>query len=131
MRQGAFGQLFRIRDIGRRCLGHDVKDPGGERDCQPTLRNDGLSIECQGPLEEVNRLRAVLPRGGLQPRGAPPQDELLGILPLHGFGRSGLDQLEIEGVSYPAGDLVLQRKQIAGVASEPLRPEMRIGFGVD
>jgi len=31
----------------------------------------------------------------------------------------------------PAGDLVLQSEQIASVAVEPLRPEMRVGRGID
>ena len=35
------------------------------------------------------------------------------------------DQLQMERMGEPAGDFVLQGEQIASVAVEPLRPEMR------
>jgi hypothetical protein len=50
------------------------------------------------------------------------------------LGRPGglrSEQLDAERVRDPACDLVLQREQIAGVAVEPLRPEMRVGRGID
>ena len=40
-------------------------------------------------------------------------------------------QLIVELDCDPAGDLILQREQIAHVTVEPLGPEMRIGLGVD
>ena len=46
-------------------------------------------------------------------------------------GCLGSDQLDADRVRDPAGDLVLQREQICGVAVEPLRPEMRVGRGID
>ena len=41
------------------------------------------------------------------------------------------DQLEAERDRDPAGDLVLQGEQIAGVAVEPVRPQMRATIGID
>ena len=41
------------------------------------------------------------------------------------------DQLNIERVREPARDLALQDKQIGRVAVEPIRPEMRVGLGID
>src|SRR5262249_35791060 len=41
------------------------------------------------------------------------------------------DKLWVERYCYPARNLVLQREQIASVAVKPLRPEMRIGLGID
>ena len=41
------------------------------------------------------------------------------------------DQLNIERVREPARDLALKDKQIARVAVEPIRPEMRVGLGID
>jgi len=72
--QGPLGQSFDARDIGGRHVGHKIKDTGGERDCQPALGCDRIWIECQRTLEQLNRLRAILTRRRLQPRGASPQD---------------------------------------------------------
>ena len=50
------------------------------------------------------------------------------------LGRPGSlrsDQLDAERVRDLARYLVLQGEQIAGVASEPLRPEMRVSGGID
>jgi hypothetical protein len=50
------------------------------------------------------------------------------------FGRPGGfrgDQFKVECNRDPARNLVLQGEQIARVAVEALRPEMRIGLGVD
>ena len=82
-------------------------------------------------LEQADRLCAGLGgrRTGLC--GASTQDivEHVGAL-----GRPRCldsNQLGSEGGRDPARDLVLQGKQIGGDAVESLRPQMRIGFGVD
>src|SRR5215471_794327 len=41
------------------------------------------------------------------------------------------NQLDVELICDPAGNFVLQGKQIAHVAVQPLRPQMRVGLGVD
>ena len=41
------------------------------------------------------------------------------------------DEFEVEGGCYAARNFILKREQIARVAVEALRPEMRIGLGVD
>jgi len=46
-------------------------------------------------------------------------------------GRLRGDQLDAERVREPASDLGLQTEQIGRVTVEPLRPEMRVGLGVD
>ena len=45
--------------------------------------------------------------------------------------RLSADQLEIECDGDAGRDLILQREQVGGIALEPLRPQMRIGLGVD
>src|SRR5215472_4815946 len=40
------------------------------------------------------------------------------------------DKLQLEGVRNPSCYLVLDRKQVANVAIEPLGPQVRISFGV-
>jgi len=49
------------------------------------------------------------------------------------LGRPGglsSDQLDADRVRDPAGDLVLQNKQIADVTVEPFCPQMRVGLGI-
>ena len=46
-------------------------------------------------------------------------------------GGLGVDELEVQRDRYSAGDLVLQREQIAGVAVEAVGPQMRVGLGID
>ena len=46
-------------------------------------------------------------------------------------GGGGVDQLEVERNRDPVRNLLLHGEQIAGVAVEPLCPQMRIGFGID
>src|SRR5262245_9524824 len=46
-------------------------------------------------------------------------------------GRLRSDELDAERVREPGGDLVLKSEQIASVAVEPLRPEMRVGRGIN
>jgi hypothetical protein len=50
------------------------------------------------------------------------------------LGRPGglcRDQLDTERICEPARDLVLQSEQIARVTVKPLRPQMRVGSGID
>jgi hypothetical protein len=50
------------------------------------------------------------------------------------LGRPGglrRDELDAERICEPARDLVLQSEQIARLAVEPFRPEMRVGRGID
>ena len=46
-------------------------------------------------------------------------------------GSFGADQLEVECNRNAVCNLVLQGEKIAGVAVEPLCPQMHIGFGID
>ena len=55
--------------------------------------------------------------------------ECVGVLRRPGGLRG--DQLDPERVCKPANDLVLQSEEIFRVTVEPLRPEMRVGPGVD
>ena len=49
-----------------------------------------------------------------------------------GPGRSfSSHQFKAKCAGEPAGDLALKSEQIASVAVEPLRPEMRVGRGID
>ena len=96
------------------------------------LGRGGPRIERQGTLEQGDRApRRCRAIGGFEPCGASPENvvQRVGI-----GGRPGglrADQREIERDSDAAGDLVLQGKQIADVALEPLGPQMRAGLGID
>jgi hypothetical protein len=48
-----------------------------------------------------------------------------------GFRRLGRQQVQVQLDCDPAGDLVLHREQVFGVAVEALGPQIRRGFGVD
>ena len=66
----------------------------------------------------------------LKRHSAAPENvvERVGML-----GRPGglsSDQLDADRVRDPAGDLVLQNKQIADVTVEPFCPQMRVGLGI-
>jgi hypothetical protein len=81
-----------------------------------------LRIERQGPLEQGDRLVPVFPRRRLQPHGAAAEDVIARIRSLDRARRLRLDQFEVERRRDPAGDLVLQREQIADIAGEAFRP---------
>ena len=90
-----------------------------------------MRIEHPGSLEQRNRLRTVFARWRLQPHGTAAQNVIARVGALDWPRSLGLDQFEIERYCNPARNLVLQGKQIPGVAGEALRPEMYIRFGID
>jgi hypothetical protein len=65
------------------------------------------------------------------PYGATAENVVQHIGVFGGPGCLGGDQFEVERDSDSAGDLVLQREQIARVAVEALGPDMRVGLGID
>ena len=46
-------------------------------------------------------------------------------------GAFGANQLHVNGMRDPTYDVVRYRGQIAGVALEPLGPQMNVGLGID
>ena len=129
--QDLTNQSFRTRDVGRgrgACL---IEHATRERDRQPTLCLDGTGIESQRTLIPTDPLRIAVARWGLQPGGASPEDVVQRVGMLGRTAGRGLDQFEVECDRDPTCDLVLQGEQIARVAVEPRRPQMRVGFGID
>jgi len=88
-------------------------------------------IECQRLLEQRNRIRTVLTRRRLQPYRAAAQNVIARVGALARPGCCGVDELEVERNRDPVGNLVLPGEQIAGVAVEPLCPQMHVAFGID
>ena len=81
-------------------------------------------------LDQANHLPEVVTRQRLRVDGASPQNVVKRVRIL---GRSrGLSskQLEAELNSDAAGDFVLQGEQNADVALKPVRPQMRVRFGI-
>src|SRR5436305_12571574 len=95
-RQGPLGQFLRARYIGW-CGGrHEIEDPGGQRDRQPTLSRRGLRIEHPGSLEQRYRRRTVFPRWRLQPHGTATQNVIARVGMLDWPRSLRLDQFTIE-----------------------------------
>src|SRR5215831_12918037 len=67
----------------------------------------------------------------LEPCSAPAENVVEGVGTLGGPRSLSSDQLYIERGCDPTGDLILQSDQIGCVVVEPLRPQMRVGRGIN
>lgn len=124
-------QPFGARDVGIRGIGHLIEQPGDECHRQSALCFDKPWVEIQRSFKRADCLGMIVARFGIGKRRASPKNvvQRVGV-----GGRPGClrpDQRGMERDSDAAGDLVLQGKQIAGIALEPLGPQMRAGLGVD
>src|SRR5712671_6565824 len=123
-RQDLTDQPFCACNIGRSRVGQLTDHASRERARQPALRVDRSRVERQRMLEQADGLGIVVACWALVPRSPSPENVVQRIWMLGRPGGLCSDQLEVEGVSNPGCDLVLQGEQIARVAVEPLRPEM-------
>ncbi len=98
---------------------------------EPGLRVGRAGIERQRRLEIAHRFVVGLARNRLCHLGAAAQDVVERIRMGDRAGGLGDRQLGLQCAGDARGDLVLQREQIAEVAVEPLRPELRAGCGID
>jgi hypothetical protein len=99
--------------------------------CHINLCRDGLRVERQRMLEQPNRIGISVTRRRFQVSSTASENvvQCIGVLDRPGGFR--IHQFDAERIRYPAGDFVLHRKEIPHLAIEPLRPEMRVGHGID
>jgi len=89
-------------------------------------------IERQCALVERDLLRIILTRRHPSQVQRTPAENVVQRIGLNGrSGSFSTDELEVKSDGYSAGDLVLQSKQIARVAVQPVGPQMRVGLGID
>jgi hypothetical protein len=90
-----------------------------------------VGVERQRALEQVYGFLRILARPATPLRSARPEKVIQRVGSVSRAGGFCTDQLPTERVRDAACDLVLQREQIADVVVETLRPQMRVGLGVD
>ena len=98
---------------------------------QPDLCFDGLRIERRRALVKADHLCIDITRIGFEPQSARSENIVQRVRMIGRPCRLRADQLDIERVPDPTGDLVLHGKQIADLMVEPLGPNMCVGRGID
>ena len=79
----------------------------------------------------VDRVCIGVTRTPLVVCGTTPEN-VINCLGMIGWsGRLHADELKVERVRDPTGDLVLQSEEVAEVAVETIRPQMLVGLGID